>query len=184
MVLALLVLTIKYAYRLMRMPDQTPAVCIDNQTQHKEHVSNNAPIVTQTASSTEAMHSLITIAQELITELHKARSHTEQDLIMRQTEKDALIADIKATISQLEHSVQESLLDPADTQKLLGPVGSSTRVVFERALGKKLLACAQEAELLVLRLYNELQGTHKPLVASKTASECLAHIKELLTQLQ
>jgi len=189
-VLLLLILTIKYAYQLMHSAHTTSATCIDT-LQNQAHettatIYNNAHIAKikpARAHLSENVRILLQSADQLIKELNAARTYAQQDVIMRDHDKDILVADIKTTISQIEHIIAEFEQDPTRNTPLLGPAESSTRVVFERSLQQKLALCAQEAEVLFIRLYNELQGTQKPLTPALSLHVCIQNIKKLHTQL-
>lgn len=192
-VLFLLILLVKYAYQLFQKPDQTPPPLEDFTAESINQAADAAsrvyfdahkePVPQDRQHLSEKTQKLLAVADTLIHQLHQAQAHISHDIIMEQKDRDEMVADIKATISQIDHVIHEFVQEPARTEQLLGPNGSSTRLVFERSLQQKLVACAQKAEIIFIRLYNELQGAHKPLTPAASLHVCVANIKKLNTEL-
>lgn len=189
-IVLLLVILVKYAHQLLHKPSHTP-VPMESITQEIDctqdaHAPNN---VVQTARNQHRQHlsektrNLLATADLLLTKLHEARLTVDNDDMIESRDRDTYIADIKEITSHIEHIVQEFEQDPLHGQALLGPTGSSTRIVYERSLQQKLIQYAQETEKLFIRLYNELQGQHKPLDAAASLHVCVTHIKYLSAQL-
>lgn len=190
-ILLLLILLVKYAHQLLHKPSHTPApmdeITTINTSSQAETLKQPTlvlpPVSRNRAHLPEKTRDLLATADVLLSKLHNARSVIDADQLMETKDHDRFIADIKEITSHIEHIVQEFEQDPLHGQALLGPVGSSTRIVYERSLQQKLVRYAQETEKIFIRLYNELQGQHKPVDPAASLHVCIAHIKKLSSQL-